>query len=445
MANPSIVDIASEIGSLLKVHYGPSIVEQTNMAPMLWKMFDQATVEFAGDHYEFPARMVFPQTIGPRAYGVGLPPTRTAAGGISQASDQTAKIFHKFLYATFDITGPDMERARNKTDAFVIGLSDRMAALTRSFTKDANFQVYLSGTGQYTTIRNVTVGVAANQMDVDSAKYLRVGRRMDVWDDSASNLLFGSKNATAAASILAITAIDPKGGVLNGTKQTARITFSINRPAGTAVADTLLPETGFGGTVQGDTTTAVGIFLNGLGAIVDDGTAVTTFQGISRTSFPQWKATIFANAGTPRDLSLQLLQSLVDVPETISGVPIDLIVGSYNARNQYLQLLVSQKRFMQEKLDGGFTVLEYNGKTFLVDVDAPDDTIFGLTRSTIKRFGLFEPRFDDSDGNVLKYIGTADDTFIGFLKMYGNLGTEQSNANAKITDLNIDSSYLIAA
>lgn len=441
MGNPAIQDIASEIGNLLKIHYGPSIVEQTNMAPMLWKMFDQSTVEFAGDHYEFPARMVFPQTIGPRAYGVGLPPTRTAGGGISQATDVTTKVFHKYQYAAFDITGPDMERARNKTDAFVVGLSDRMAALTRSFTKDCNFQTYLSGTGIYTRIRFIAGGgIGANQIDVDSAKYLRVNRRLDFWDDSATNLGFGSNNSTVLANIAAITAIDPKGGQLNGTKQTARVTLSINRPGILAAPDGVGPETGFAAGATG-----VGIFLNGLGAIVDDGTEITTFQGISRTTFPQWKGNIFGNSGTPRDLNLNLLQLLVDVPETISGAPIDLIVGSYNARNQYLQLLVSQKRFMAEKADGGFPILEYNGKSFLVDVDCPDDTIFGLNRSTIKRFGLFEPKFDDSDGNVLKYIGTNGDTFVGFLKMYGNLGTEQSNANAKITDLNVDSSYLVAA
>lgn len=441
MANPAIVDIASEIGNLLKIHYGPSIVEQTNMAPMLWKMFDQSTVEFAGDHYEFPARMVFPQTIGPRSYGVGLPPSRTAAGGISAATDVTAKVFHKYLYASFDITGPDMERARNKTDAFVVGLSDRMASLTRSFTKDANFQTYLSGTGIYTPVRFIAGGgIGANQIDVDTAKYLRIGRRLDFWDDSAVNLLFGSANSSVLANFFTVTAIDPKGGQLNGTKQTARVTLSNNRPAGIAVPDGVMPETGLA-----TASTAVGIFLNGLGAIVDDGTNIGTFQGINRTTFPQWKASIFGNSGTPRDLTLQLMQLLVDVPETISGQPIDLIVGSYNARNQYLQLLVSQKRFMAEKADGGFPTLEYNGKTFLVDVDCQDDSIYGLNRGTIKRFGLFEPKFDDSDGNVLKYTGTNGDTFVGFLKMYGNLGTEQANANAKIADLNVDSSYLIAA
>jgi hypothetical protein len=435
MAKPAVQDIASEIGTLLKVHYGDAIVEQTNMTPMAWKLFDNGNNEtFAGDHFEFPARMIFPQSIGPRAYRGVLPPP-----GLS--TDVTTKVFHKYLYATFDIPGPDMERARNRQDAFVVGLTDRMNALVKSFLKDCNFQTYLSGTGLYATI--VGLAGATNTVDVDRSKFLRVGRRIDWWDDSAVALGFGSANVKTAALFQSIIGIDPKGGAIVSGKQSARVTLNTVRTtlfAAIATGDSIVPETGLS-----TGSAAVGIFLNGLGAIVDDSTEVNVFQGINRTTFPQWKATIFGNAGSPQDLTLQLMQLLVDVPEAQSGLEVDLLMGSYNARNQYLQLLVSQKRFMADSLDGGFRSLDFNGKKFLVDVDCPDDTVFGLHRAAIKRFGLFEPRFDDSDGNVLKYTAQQGDTFEGFLKMYGNLGTDQSNAHGKITDLTINSGYLVAA
>jgi hypothetical protein len=423
VAVPGVTDLVADpvisLGNIMKTRYGPAIVQQQNLTPMLYKLFDRSTVEFGGHHYEFPARLVNIQSIGPRGYRTALP---QALGN----TDVTVQVFHKFLYGVGDISGPDIERAKTRTDAFVNALTDKLQSLTESFLKDANFQTYLPGTGAYATV-TAAVGPGAVPVPVDVVKYFRVGRRVDLWSNAGSSVL-----EAAATNGRVVQSIDAPGKT---------ITFNVAIPA-LAIGDLLIPETGVatGGT-------QVGIFLNGLGAIVDDGTNVNIFQNVNRTVNPQWKASILSNGGIPRDLSLQLMQLLMDVPETKSGKVIDFLIGSYNARNQYLQLLVSQKRFMEMKLDGGFQTLEFNGKSFLVDVDCQDDTIYGLHRNSIKRFGLFDMKFDDTTGSVLRqaYIGgNLADFFSFYLKMYGNLGTDQCNANAKITDLAIDSSYLIA-
>lgn len=422
MAVPGISDVISEIGALLKTEYGPAIIEQVNAAPILWKMFDQSTIEFTGDHWEFPARMVLPQSIGPRPY-------RTILPTVVSASDQTCKVFHKYQYATFDIAGPDIERARDKAGAFVIGLNDKMNALTKSFIKDCNFQCYLSGTGIYATFGTNGGGYAtAGPLVVDSIKYLRPNRRFDFWDDSAAALGYGAANA----GTFKIASINPA---------TNAVTFSaaVNGVfAAAANGDSLIPETGLA-----TAATAVGIFLNGLAAIVDDGTNVNVFQNINRTTFPLWKSSIFGNAGSARDLNLDLMQYLDSVPAAVSGLDLDFYVAAPNGLKQYLALLVTQKRFMDDKMDGGFKVLEYNGKKFVVDVDCQDGTVYGLHRAAVKRYGLFEPRFDDTDGKVLKYTGRSGDVFEGFLKMYGNLGTDQPNAHGKIQDITVDSQYRV--
>jgi hypothetical protein len=133
------------------------------------------------------------------------------------------------------------------------------------------------------------------------------------------------------------------------------------------------------------------------------------------------------------------------VPETLSGSRIDMVVGSYNARDAYLKLLVPQKRFTDLKLDGGFQTLEYNGREFVVDVDCQDDRIYFINKASIQKYGLFDLKFVDQGGGVLKHDSlSAGDVFYAFMRAICNLGTTQANANSKITDLEVESSYLIA-
>lgn len=419
MGNPAVTDIVSAISVLLKTHFGDGVVEQYNSTPMAWKMFDKSPVEFGGNFYEFPIRVGMPQSIGPRDPNGGTTAQATLPT-VLQTSDVTARVYHKYLYGTFELTGPDIERARTQRDAFVVSLQDRMNAITQSFFKDCNFQTYLPGTGIYAKVAS---NPGSSQLVLDTVKYLRVGRRIDVWDDSASNML-----EAAATNNRVILAINP-----------ATKTITMNATLAAAAApDGIVPETG----VAAGASTGVGIFLNGLGAIVDDGTNITTFQGVSRSTYPAWKATVLGNSGTARALTLTLMQLLCDIPQAQSGKEIDLLIGSLNARNAYLQLVVNQKRFTDDKLDGGYASLDYNGKKFMVDVDCQDDTIYGLNKGSIKRFGMLAPKFDDTDGSVLKTLAFQD-KFTGWFKMYGNLGTDQSNCHAKITDIPVNSSYLI--
>jgi hypothetical protein len=427
MANPAVQDIALTISTLLKTVYGPAIVEQQNMTPAMYKRFKRSTVKFGGNDYQFPARMQHPQSLGMRGLRVGLPTPLST-------TDVTAKVTHKYFYATGDITGPEMEAAKGNRNAFVDHYSDKMSAITKSALKELNFQFYLDGTGVYASWpAGAGAHATATKMYVDTIKYLRVGRPVDLWDDSGNVL-----GDVSGKTIVGLT-IESDAGTLRPTVQ-----FSANRDSVfvTAAGDDIIPTTGV---AQGAATP--GIYFSGLKAIVDDGTAVNVFQNINRTTNPLWKAKVLGNSGSARPLTLQLMQVAVDTPEILSGMPIELILGSYNARNLYLQLLVSQKRFMNTgKLDGGYEALDFNGKRFLVDVDAQDDRIYFLNESSIEHFGLLDLKFDESDGSILKHQGlTAGDVFYFFLKAYANFGARQCNCNSVITDLEVDTNYLLAA
>ena len=170
MANVPVLDQISELSVLLKTVFGPGVEQQQNLAAMLYKRFSQSQVRFGGNSYEFPARMVNTQSVGARPYRVALPEPILN-------TDVTARVRHKFVYGTFDIAGPDIEKGKGNVNAFVNTLTDKMRSLTEMTLKDLNMQTYLDGTGVRATL---TGNGSAGVLPVDQVKYLRVGMQVNV-------------------------------------------------------------------------------------------------------------------------------------------------------------------------------------------------------------------------------------------------------------------------
>lgn len=435
MASPQIVDNISELSALLKTVYADGVEQQQNLAAMLYKRFGEAQIRFGGNSYEFPARMVNSQSVGARGYRIGLPQPIIN-------NDVTGRVRQKFVYGTFDITGPDVEKGKGNANAFVNTLTDKMRSITESVLKDLNIQTYLDGTGVRATLG--TNGFNAQGVGpVNRIKYLRVGMQLNVVSSADGQTLRGGNGDN-----------DP------GDSTGVRFTITNLNPADTNFAGApsvtlgkgvpILPIQPTGATVTGDFLVrhkVLGTELTGLDAMVDDGVVnpgSLILQDIDRSVNPLWKAKVFSNGGSPRDLTLNLMQLAMDVPEIVSGRRIDLVVGSYNARDRYIQLLVPQKRFVDLNLDGGFQKLEYNGRDFLIDVDCQDDRIYFLNRDSIKKFGLFDLQFVEQTGGILKHDSlSAGDVFYGFMRIIANLGVVQANANAKVVDLVVDQNYIM--
>lgn len=439
MPAPQIVDNVSELAALMKTVYGPRLENQQNLAAMIHKKFSKSTVEFGGNRYEFPVRLVNTQSVGSRPYRQSLPEPILN-------TDRTSSVRHKFFYGTLDIPGPDIEKGRGNPNAFVNTLQDKMDSLMEMAIKDMNMQCYLDGTGVRATISGAHVPTGIWR--VDQIKYLRNTAHVNLVDGATGNTFRVGGDSDAGDGA-------PYAG--------ARFTLIDINPANPAATSNMTVQ--FGSSVAGtgliadnpDTATSgdfivrhktIGVELTGLDAIVDDGvynTGANEIQGIERDQVPGWKGKVFSNAGTPRPLTLNLMQIAIDVPEVLSGRRIDTVIGSFNARDQYLKLLVPQKRFTDMKLDGGYQVLEYNGREFIVDVDCQDDRIYFLNRASIQKYGLFDMKFVDRGGGILHHESlSAGDVFYAFLRSICNLGTTQANANAKIVDLEVQSDYIVA-
>src|SRR5207248_10117518 len=111
--------------------------------------------------------------------------------------------------------------------------------------------------------------------------------------------------------------------------------------------------------------------------------------------------------GTPDPISEVRMQSVYDDIDQFSDAgEVSLIASNYGARRAYFNVLQSLRRFQQPRqLEGGFEALEFNGKPFVIDKDAPANVVYFFDESHLKLYELTPPKWMDRDGTVLKWDG----------------------------------------
>jgi hypothetical protein len=132
-------------------------------------------------------------------------------------------------------------------------------------------------------------------------------------------------------------------------------------------------------------------------ALLADG---NSYAGISRTTYAQWAATVKANGGIGRDLSIHLMRDTRRSIYTASGMKPDLILCDPIQHEKYGELLGAQRRYITEVrlagrppivLDGGYQVLEFDGIPIIEDKDAPAGMMVFLNSRTVSLRPLMDP------------------------------------------------------
>jgi hypothetical protein len=107
--------------------------------------------------------------------------------------------------------------------------------------------------------------------------------------------------------------------------------------------------------------------------------ATGTYATINRATYTQWQATVMANGGAARALTLALMREMRRRIYTASGEKPDLIVTDPIQHEAYANLLATDRRYIQDvyvrgqkiTLDGGYQVLEFDGIPVIEDVNHP--------------------------------------------------------------------------
>lgn len=183
--------------------------------------------------------------------------------------------------------------------------------------------------------------------------------------------------------------------------------------------------------------------IRGIVAAGDPPLLAGGLHGITVASNPDWKAQVFDNSGTNRDLTLALMQSpltQIGLRSAASEADIDLMLCNGFVKDKYIALLVADQRQVNvTKLAGGQTSVEFNGKQLVVDPQCRRNVIYYINTDSMDFLtasgGLGWADFEGS--KWVKKIGSSGyaAAYQAFLTIEGNLACTQRNANALLADI----------
>ena len=278
----------------------------------------------------------------------------------------------------------------------------------------------------------------------NTTKVLRVGMHV-AWghydvgaSPGAGFLTSAGPVATGYGYISAITDASPYNGFSvtayadsSGTKPVAGMV--IVRGDGIANADN-----SFDNEVMG---------ITGMISSSADDTLANTFQGVSLTTYPEWKAQVLGNSGTKRPLDEVLFQQALNRISDRTNGNTEFTVAHTSVRDSFLFHIKSlgRERYAPQKLLAGWSVLEYNGGSKPVrvyaDRQARHGRLWGIDKSSMKCFVVKAFAWDESNGAVWKWE-KGKDALIAFAKIYKNFGVVDRKRNFVIEDIAVDEGSL---
>lgn len=318
------------------------------------------------------------------------------------------KVIPKNLVAPVEYSGRLARAAEGNEESFAAAVVDAIDNARERLLKDENRQFFGLGTG---LLASPSANVASNltSFTVDSAQYLRKNMVIDIFSGA-------TKTVTAAR----IQDVD---------KQSNVVYFSVSVGSALVTTDQMVKQN------IRDSAPTDGKEMIGLRGIVDDGTDLTTFQNIDASANRIWRGVNIA-AGSA-NLTSDLLQRLLDDTQTLGGNEPDLIVMHPKQRRKYLDILVPEKRYLDQKLDAGHdkSSLMFNGKELLLDVDCQDSVVYALSKANIMKFEMSPMAMGSEDGSDVFLRLANFDVFQAYWRHYCNFGTDKRNAHGKITGL----------
>lgn len=394
--------ILSDLDGLLKRHYGPQfITDQQQTDPDFIMTLPKASEKPGGEDaaFRFGVRLQRRQNGGAQLQNEQFRTNRT---GVRKQAYIAAKVN---IWAA-ELTGFAITLSKDALDTFVSGLDDEFSDALASMKKDMNRQCFGYGKGVLTQVNGAVS--ASTSVVCDSVQYFYPGMKLDFW----TALSGGTKQASAVE----ISSI-------NVSTKTLTMASAV-----TVDDDSYIFRDGIYDSAPSD-----GKEMMGLDGIADDGTLVSTFQGLSRSTYSTLKGTLL-NASSA-SISGDLMQQLIDLVETTSGKKVDRIVSHRTQRRLYLNLLTPQKRFMDDKLDAGFSVLEYNGLPWAVSHDCPESKIFCYPRNSVERYEALPTTLGGVESSGRLDRKTNYDVYESFYRNYGNIGSKQPNSVGKLHTL----------
>ena len=424
------------ITDTLKYVYGAGIVNQFINEPITYNQFPKSTRKPGGRGYVFAIRYERAQGTGARKESARLPDPLVGKfdNGLIQP---------KYNYGSIRLTGPAIELGKGNEAAFVDSMADSMDDIYKSVVGELQRQCHCDGFGLVATVtasgnQSISAAWTTTCDNTKGLQYVKEGMLCDIYSGNGSAIV-----TTTNPVACRVNSINRVTKVITWEKNDA--TYSVHHPDATNLA--LTPANGAiaaatliiksGSRAGSWAITDDPIDMTGLDGLFDDGTLLTTFENISTTTYPKWKANKLGNSSVDRELSEDLMLQACDLVRYDAGQnKIQMRMGM-GQRRKYAALLMPDVRFAPEQLKGGYVTLTFaaggGNVELIVDPDNQPGKIYVQPEGAIKKYELTPLGWGNPGEKMTQKAGY--DEFDLFLRLYSNLGCEQRNALTYITDL----------
>ena len=337
---------------------------------------EKPTMDFSGRYAYFPVTLQ-------RNLGRG---SRGDAGILPTAGTETiddAKVYIKRHYYALEWSEAIEVASKNKEGAFENVVTMKMKNVAIDMAKEANRQLYNAAQGKLGVI---SAGAASTTQTFASVQYIFPGDSIDF--------------------------ITANGQTNTGT----RTVSSVNRTASTIVVDsTVTTTTNDFVVLQGNFavsgTGGESYEVEGLRLICDD---ARTLHTIDSATYEEWDGNEIAMAGATAGESS--FEQLYDKVGARQRGDIDTYLTTRGIRRRLADEFASQRRYLNEKavdIKAGYSAIEVNGKTCVIDDDAPKKTVFALTLDTLKIMEAIKPGFLETEAGDGAVVELKDHTTAG--------------------------------
>lgn len=346
---------------------------------------------------------------------------------------ENSRVYLKEVFGSIEMSGKTMRRVRSNEGAFMNYLERALPGLRTRLTNELDRVAIGYGAG---IKARVNAASPATTLVVDSAMGIAG------WGNAVLHFLEGE---TLRASPNA------DGSSPRATTYTVeQIDFDNSAIVVDAVTNLVDNDYLFAGDAAGN---SAGEEAMGLTGIVDDGGILSTFQNISRSSYPRFGAYVLdVPSAAPFDGNTTLTEDVVhyadDQAYVRNAAKVDCIVTSRVGFRQCFQDLRADRSFNDPRAyqggpgDGITIVLMGRYLKLKTARKLPDDVCFGLTKSTLKRWFTHEWEWDTTDGSLWKQVTDATGRKHAFWA-YGHtefeLGSSDPQKNWRIEGWNVSS------
>jgi len=383
-------DLAAANAVLKEDYIGP-VREQLNNDNPVIKELVKNKQEATGKRFYVPLHHGRNNGVGYRAEGAQLP-----AAGNQKYKESTGTV--KYLYGSIEITGPTIKAMRNDKGAFIRAVESEMKGLLKDLKDQRARALFGDGTGRLATF--AAHGTATNTLTVDKIKYFQIGMNIDI-------VTSGGVVQTANRQITNIDKTNKTITISGAAVTTAATDFAV------VTGDHDVEAMGLGGIMNGN----------------------LSLQGIDPSTNPWWKPNRIANGGTLRAISQLLMRQAIDLSE-LEGGTIDWITTSYGVRAALEALLQQNVRFVKPmQLEGGHTVLEYDGLPIFVDRYHESNRMYFLDKSELDLYQLSDFEWMEDDKGAALSPVPGYDKYAATMFCYETLVTYKRNAHTELADL----------